>query len=598
MLLRDASFVVVDVETTGLSAERDRITELAMVRFEAGKITDTFATLLNPERFIPSHITQMTGITNAMVYGKPRFEDVLPEIKQFFSQREAPVFTGHNVKFDYGFVSESFHRASDRLVVGATAETEHILCTCRLARRLLPKLKSKSLSNVQAYFGIKNSRQHRAGGDAEATAKVLAHFLAMAEEMEIETLEDLIRLQFARPNYGRRTTKRELTLREKVRAFPERPGVYVMTGSAGEVLYVGKAKNLHDRVTNYFATSNTQGTKLAQLMRVVKDINYEETGSELSALLLESRRIKEHNPRFNSVDRFYKGQAFVRLDIQNPFPTLAMVREPAGDGSEYYGPFKWPSGAEALVDVLDRAFRLRECGDQFRVGPEQRPCLYHEIGRCDAPCALLQTQEDYRAEVERLRAFLAAGDDGILAHVEGMMKQSADELDFEEAQYYKIRLAELRRVLGRGERPNASLSGNDFVILNPLLKKEGAGGGPPGCEVLLVRFGRLVKQMTFAVNQLDVAESYFTRQIRMYYGATPAIPPTAGKPEIDEMRILTRWVEQKREKGARVIHIDEHWEASVEKLVRELREVLGGAVALSPTLPTREKKIVLRPMKV
>jgi DNA polymerase-3 subunit epsilon len=592
MLLRDASFVVVDVETTGLSAERDRITELAMVRFEAGTITDRFSTLLNPERFIPSSITQMTGITNAMVYGKPRFEDALPEIKHFLAVREAPVFTGHNVKFDHGFVSASFLRAGDRLVVGATDETEHILCTCRLARRLLPKLKSKSLSNVQAYFGIKNTRQHRAAGDAEATAKVLAHFLAMAEEMEIETIEDLIRLQFARPNYGRRKTKRELSLREKIRGFPERPGVYVMTGSAGEVLYVGKAKNLHDRVTNYFATSNTQGTKLTQLMRVVKDINYEETGSELSALLLESRRIKEHNPRFNSVDRFYKGQAFVKLDVQHPFPTLSMVREPAGDGAEYYGPFKWPSGAEALVDVLNRAFRLRECGDQFRVGPDQRPCLYHEIGRCDAPCALLETQEHYRAEVDRLRAFLAAGDDGILSHVEGMMKQAADELDFEEAQYYKIRLGELRRVLGRGERADASLSGNDFVILNPTT----AGT----CEVLLVRFGRLVKQMTVAASHSDIAESWFTRQLRMYYGATPAIPPTAGKPEIDEMRILTRWVEQKREKGSRIIYVGQDWAASVEELVRELRNVFATEESSVPHsgLAVREKKIVLRPMKV
>ncbi|MDP4287700.1 MAG: DEDD exonuclease domain-containing protein [Bacteroidota bacterium] len=589
MLLHEASFVVVDVETTGLSAERDRITEIAMVRFEAGAITETFSTLLNPERFIPSEITRITGITNAMVFGKPRFEDALPEIRQFLSRGTANfVFTGHNVKFDHGFVSQSFLRAGDRLELSATDEIEHILCTCRLARRLLPKLKSKSLSSVQGYFGTKNSRQHRAGGDAEATAKVLGHFIAMAEELEIESLEDLIRLQYARPNYGRRKTKRELSLRDKVRAFPERPGVYIMTGSVGEVLYVGKAKNLHDRVSNYFSTANTQGTKLAQLMRVVKDINYEETGSELSALLLESRRIKEHNPRFNSVDRFYKGQAFVRLDVQNPFPTLAMVREPAGDGAEYYGPFKWPSGAEALIDVLNRAFQLRECGDQFRVGAEQRPCLYYEIGRCTAPCALFATEQQYHLEVDRLRAFLAAGDDGILAHVEAMMKLAADRLDFEEAQYYKIRSSELRRILGRGDRPDASLSGNDCVILNPTV--------PGTCEILLIRFGRLVKQMTFTASQIDIAESWFTRQIRMYYGATSAIPPTAGKPEIDEMRILSRWVEQKREKGTRIIYVEPNWEASVEKLVANLRGLLAPAETHSKPSPARTRKLSLKPM--
>src|SRR4051812_2012078 len=114
MLLHDASFVVVDVETTGLSAHNGRITELGMVRFESGQIVDTLNTLLNPDQFIPSYITKMTGITNAMVYGKPRFAEMLPEIKRFMSAKDASVFTGHNVKFDFGFVSESFLRAGDR----------------------------------------------------------------------------------------------------------------------------------------------------------------------------------------------------------------------------------------------------------------------------------------------------------------------------------------------------------------------------------------------------------------------------------------------------------------------------------------------------
>lgn len=596
MLLHEASFVVVDVETTGLSAHNGRITEFAMVRFENGAIQDTLHTLLNPEQFIPSEITRLTGITNAMVYGKPRFEDMLPEIKRFMSAKEATVFTAHNVKFDFGFFSESFLRAGDRLVVGSTSGAEQLLCTARLARRFLPKLKSKSLKNVQDYFGIRNARQHRALTDAESTALVLGRFLDMASEQGITTLEDLIKLQYARPNYGRRKTKTQVSLREKVKSFPERPGVYMMHGSGGEVLYVGKAKSLRDRVSNYFSTANTEGTKLTQLMRLARDITYEETGSELSALMLESRRIKEHNPRFNSVDRFYRGQAFVRLDIQNPFPTLDVIREPAQDGAEYYGPFKWPAGAQALVEVLNRAFKLRECADQFHVGPEERPCLYYEIKRCDAPCALLIDQSGYRAEVDRLRTFLAAGDAGILAHVEAMMKECADRLDFEEAQYFKIRLMELERVLGRGERADASISGNDFVILTPITSR----GIVSGCEVLMMRFGRLVKQMTLNASHIDIAATWFTRQLRMYYGPTPAIPPTAGKPEVDEMRIITRWVEQNRKKGIKIVYIEANWEESVDKLVAKFKEVLGVSDSLTlPVIPApqRERKLRLRPMQ-
>jgi len=411
--------------------------------------------------------------------------------------------------------------------------------------------------------------------DAEATAKILAHFIEQAGNLEIETLEDFLRLQFSKPPEARHKTKRELSLRDKVRQFPERPGVYTMTSRSGEVLYVGKAKSLHDRVATYFMQSSTEGTKLTRMMRAVKDITYEETGSELSALLLESRKIKELYPRFNSLDRRYKPQSFLRLDVQNDFPELSFSREPAPDGAEYFGPFRSRDATEALMEILNRAFKLRKCGDKFRVGLDVKPCIYHEMHSCDAPCAMLQTKESYREEVKRLQEFLAAGDDGILAHVEQLMRNAADELDFEEAQFFKERLFELRRVLGTGDRPSASLSSNDFVILNPLLMKEGAGGGSPECEIYFVRFGQLMKQMILGTNHLSTAEQWFERQLRLYYGATSSLPPTAGRPEIDEMRILSRWVESSKKKGSKIIYIEQNWEVSIEKIVRELRGALN-----------------------
>ena len=662
MLLRDASFVVVDVETTGLSAARDRITEVAMVRFEripsssspfspllietpppltpppAGGgefqarifplpqqgeglgvgefqsskktvqtlpkaeewgVIESFQTLINPEQYIPPFITQHTGITNAMVYGKPKFRDVLPEIRQFFAKSETVVFVGHNVSFDHGFLHQSFERHDEIFTISRAAGVDHLLCTCKLARRMLPKLRHRSLKHVQEYFEIKNVRQHRAMGDAEATAKILGHFLTMAEEMGIETLVELLRLQNAKPNYGRRKTKREVSLREKVRLFPERPGVYTMVNGFGDVLYVGKAKNLHDRVASYFSVSNTQGTKLTQMMRAVKDITYEETGSDLSAILLESRKIKELSPRFNSLERSYKSQAFLKLDVQNPFPKLSLSREPAQDGAEYYGPFRSRNSVEALVDVLNRSFTLRECKDNFAIGADVKPCFYYEIHRCNAPCALKETEEKYRTEVDRLRQFLAAGEDGVLALVEQIMREAAERLDFEEAQFLKLRLLELRRVLGRGERSLASLNANDFVILNRTTSDE--------CEVLFIRFGMLAKQIVLTPAHLETAEEWFFRQMRLYYGATAATPPACGKPEIDEMRILSRWAEQSRKKGSSIVYLGTNWEDSVARLVRELRDILGSKLAMQPIvqidmpkqeIPHRkEKRLVLKPMK-
>ncbi len=610
MQLADASFVVVDVETTGLSAASNRITEIAMVRVTGGAIADSFQTLINPEQYISPFITQHTGITNAMVYGKPTFRDALPDIKRFLAESDTPVIVGHNVNFDHGFISHSFARAGEDFVLASTEDTEHLLCTCKLARRLLPKLQRRSLKHVQDYFGIKNVRQHRAMGDAAATAKILLRFLEMAEQMDIDSLQDFLRMQNARPNYGRRKTKKQISLREEVKSFPERPGVYTMRAAKGEVMYVGKAKNLHHRVASYFAESHTAGTKLTQLMRVVKEISYEETGSELSALLLESRRIKELGPRFNSLERRYKSQSFLKLDIQNPFPKLSFSREPGQDGAEYYGPFRSRESTEALIEVLNRSFTLRECKDNFPIGPDVKPCFYHDIHRCNAPCALLESRDEYRIEVERLRQFLAAGEEGVLALVEQMMLGAAERLDFEEAQFLKIRLLELRRVLGRGERTLASINANDLVILN----KTTVGH----CEVLFVRFGMLAKQIVLSHSNLDNVEEWFFRQLRLYYSATPATASTAGKPEIDEMRIISHWLEQSRKRGSRVVYLGDNWEDAVMRVVRELKEVLGpkqeivdapgatpGSIAVpiketakpTVTASTRPKRIVLKPMK-
>ena len=596
MLLREASFVVVDVETTGLSAARHRVTELAMVRLAPleganWRVMDSFQSLVNPEQFIPPFITQHTGITNAMVYGKPTFGEIIPEINGFIAKLSAPTLAGHNVNFDHGFLTHSFERAGEIFL-----PAQGLLCTCRLARRLLPQLRSKSLKSVQDYFGIRNPRQHRALGDAEATANILARFIELAGEMEIETLEDFLRLQYAKPNYARRKTKREVSLREKVRAFPERPGVYTMTSADGTVLYVGKAKNLHNRVASYFSESNTEGTKLVKMMRAVREITYEETGSELSALLLESRKIKELRPRFNSLDKWYKPQSFLRLDVQHDFPELSFIRKPAPDGAEYFGPFKSREAAEALMEILNHAFKLRECGEKFRIGEHVKPCLYYDIQRCGAPCALKQSKEEYRMEVQRMQEFLAAGDEGILAHVEQIMRASADRLDFEEAEFYKRRLFELRRVLGTGDRESASVSANDFVILNPLHFKEGAGAGQ--CEVLFIRFGQLLKQITLGAGHLAIAEQWFARQLRLYYGTSSAIPPSAGKPEIDEMRILARWVESSRKKGSRIVYLSEAWEESVAELVKELGAILAVPYAPSTERRPPERKLLLKPMKI
>jgi DNA polymerase-3 subunit epsilon len=175
--LRQADFVVVDVETTGGSpASGHRITEIAAVCVSGGEIRERWSSLVNPERRIPHNITVLTGITHSMVAGAPRFGDIVPSLLPFLNER---VFVAHNAGFDWSFVSAEMQRATCLL------SAERQLCTVRLARKLLPQLPSRSLGNLADYFGLEITSRHRALDDAVATARVLLHFIEMLEEREI-----------------------------------------------------------------------------------------------------------------------------------------------------------------------------------------------------------------------------------------------------------------------------------------------------------------------------------------------------------------------------------------------------------------------------
>jgi DNA polymerase-3 subunit epsilon len=609
MDISDASFIVVDVETTGMSAKGDRITEIAMLRVEEGEIVDRFESLINPERSIPSFIAEYTHITNAMVFGKPTFAQLLPEIAKFIERARTPVFVAHNVQFDRGFIIESIARSNTTHPAALGFQGLPALCTCRLAKRLT-KLERRSLKHVTDYFGIKIKARHRAMGDAEATALALIQMLSLAEEEhDCESLDEILKLQFRKPKPVRKTKVQE-SLSEHVRTFPTRPGVYVMRDSHEKVIYVGKAKDLRDRVTSYFASSTIRSdTKHSRMMKAVRSIHYEETGSELSAILKESRLIKELKPQFNSLERRWKSSAFLKLDVQNLFPRIEMVREPAMDGAEYYGPFRSRKSVESLIEVLQRSFTLRECEGELKVSSDARPCFYYDIGRCKAPCAEKESRAEYRNEVERFRAFLASGESGILSFVEKMMQEASERLEFEDAQYLKLRLLELKKVLGNGDRPFASINSNDCVIFTA------AADG--SAELFFIRFGRLVKQISLTVEQLPQAEAWFEKQIRRYYPVgSNAIPPACGKPEIDEMRILASWMERKKaDPHNAVVYVQPESPELLPSLLAALKRTLGaakrvepiavpaietkptGQVAFTPTEVRTAKRLTLKPMK-
>ena len=356
MLLEDATFVVTDTETTGTRADEDRLIEIGAVKIRGGAVVGTFQQLIDPERHVPGRITRITGLSTAAVFGEPTAAAVLPAFLDFLGDG---VLVAHNLPFDLRFLQAELERA------GLPPIENEAVCTLRLARRLLPSLPSRGLTALTQHFGITNSARHRALGDAEATAELLVRFLdRLRSGFGLTTVEDLVAFQHRRYKDAAGEPKHVRHIREVyLPQLPDRPGVYFMRRKNGEILYVGKAKSLRNRVRSYFTGIDAHPERLRKLVRDVRVVEWEETGSELAALLRESKLIKQLLPRYNRAQRRYKNYPFLRLDAAAPYPTLSWTPAIRADGAEYYGPLGRRSTAEEVVELVDRVFALRECGE-------------------------------------------------------------------------------------------------------------------------------------------------------------------------------------------------------------------------------------------
>lgn len=277
-----ALYSIIDVETTGGRASRDRITEIAVVVYDGEKVVETFESLVNPECPIPPGITELTGITNEMVADAPRFFEIA---KQVVEITEGAIFVAHNVRFDYGFIKEEFAR------LGYTFSRKQ-LCTVRLSRKVFPGLPSYSLGNLIRYFNIEVTDRHRAMADTLATVDLFERILG--KQNGEEEAHSFI-------NLGIRETKLPpgITL-DFLHSLPETAGVYYLYDEQGDVVYVGKSINIRKRVMEHFAG---QTSKSAKIHAMVRDISFVETGTELIALLLESAEIKKLKPAINRAQR-------------------------------------------------------------------------------------------------------------------------------------------------------------------------------------------------------------------------------------------------------------------------------------------------------
>ncbi|TAL70587.1 MAG: DEDD exonuclease domain-containing protein [Bacteroidetes bacterium] len=557
----DIPFIVTDVETTGSSGQKNRIIDIGCVTLLGGQVINQYDTLINPHQFIPFYIANMTGISNEMAARAPEEWEVMTDIMEILHQPEA-VFSAHSVPFDFSFVNNLVIRNSFAPLEMPT------LCTLKLSRRLIATSQKKNVGDLAQYLGIHVNNRHRALGDALATAQILALLLEKAEtEHGISTIEELISFHNKPARHFRASYKTFKRVEEKLNQIPKEPGVYYFLGRNKNILYVGKAKSLKDRVRSYFNEGALSSRKIADMTRRIYDIKWSTTETELAALLLESKEIKRIKPYFNSADKSYQKYMFLKLS-KDDFPKFEIADTIEPDGTEYFGPFRSNGLTQNILELINKQFKLRECDGAIKPNKENQPCFYHQISRCNAPCSLLVSREEYLEELEKVKAFLSGFSEGIIAQLEEKMIKFADELEFEKASLVKNQITQLNRLFLRRQRVPTSINKNNLIVVIPVSSRDKT------IEIIIIDRGKLIHQEIIGRKApLDnliniVRETFFipTKRNILDYSLN----------DIDEIKIVSSWLNRLNGKG-NFIYTENKSENSViievEKTIRNFKFV-------------------------
>ena len=526
LLSPQESLIVTDTETTGVHAHVNRVIEIGAVKVRSEGENKWFDQLIDPQIAIPGRITRITGITSSMVFGQPTAEVVMPSYQEFLGNG---VFVAHNIRFDYSFLNAEFER------VGLPEMQNLGLCTLRLARRLLPGLRSKSLGNLAKFYRISAAGQHRARKDVEITLEVLERLAQIAsEEHSVSTLGELLELQSRTYSKVKPAAKHVLKVRADVLPkVPGVPGVYHMVDGKGRILYVGKAKNLKQRVSSYFRAIEAHPPRLRQLIAKMRNVSWRETSTELHALIEESREIKELDPPFNRAQKKYVHRPYLRLDSNEPFPRLTTQVFVRDDGSEYFGPLRNRSQAWAITEIVERYFPIRNCSSaEFA---KKHKCVRADIGRCGAPCDGSQGEEAYGEVTQRVRDFLMGDITNVCAMMELEMLKASEQFAFEDAAETRDWISMLDERVTKYGAVATPVSGPDTVHL---LAAGRAGSG----TFAIVRQGRITS--VEAVDSALEVEQF----VLLAYSASPDSTAVMDRIQIDARRILDHWLYVKRDK--------------------------------------------------
>ena len=527
--LREVTFVVVDLETTGGSAQSCEITEIGAVKVRGGEVLGEFQTLVNPGAAIPPFIAVLTGITDAMVAGSPRLEQALPAFLEF--SRDA-VLVAHNAPFDLGFLKAGCAR------LGIPWPAPDSVDTARLARRVLTRDEAPNckLATLARLFRSSTTPDHRALSDARATVDVLHALLARLGSLGVLSLEEL--RTFSSQVSPAQRRKRHLADR-----LPALPGVYLFRDAQGRVLYVGKSTNLRARVRSYFTASENR-TRMAEMVAVAERVDPVVCSTALEAEVRELRLIAEHSPRYNRRSKRPDKAVWVKLTVE-AFPRLSLVRQVLDDGAVYLGPFGRSAAAELAVAAVHEALPLRQCTSRLSPRRPSAACVLAEMRRCGAPCLGPEHGESAAAYAEHAAAYRAAvsGDpSAVVDRLTARIATLAAAERFEDAAAQRDRLTAFVRATARLQRLRSLTDVPELVAARPTADL--------GWEVAVVRRGRLAAAGTVprGARPSPYVDALLATAETVLTGAGPLPAATA-----EEVECVLRWLELP---GTRLVRLE------------------------------------------
>ena len=356
-------------------------------------------------------------------------------------------------------------------------------------------------------------------------------------------------------------------IEEELKKLPAKPGVYLMHDERDEIIYVGKAISLRNRVRQYFQSSRNKGAKIEQMVTHIARFEYIVTDSELEALVLESNLIKEHRPKYNTMLKDDKSYPFIKVTVNEPYPRVLFARRMKKDKARYFGPYTSGGAVKDVIELVRKLYQVRSCNRTLpRDTGKDRPCLYYHMKQCDAPCQGYISQDEYRKNISKVIRFLNGDFQATIDELTEKMKKASEEMRYEEAMEYRDLIRSIRKI---GERQKITGYGQEDrdIIAVAMDESEDLRDQDAVVQVFFIRDGKLIGRDHFylRVAKGDTKAQVLSSFLKQFYAGTPFIPSEIMlQSEIEDADIIEEWLTARRKQK---VHIRVPKKGTKEKLV-------------------------------